>query len=179
MSSAGGTNHYVYSEFIRIGIGASAPVRIFTFTDTPPKKPDMLMAVPDAGTLTGALGQTTQIHVTATYADKTTGDVTPATAWTTYRTSNVAVATVSNNGLVTGTGPGIAYITAANEGTTAVAQTSVVPGDPSTSVRGFLRRQDGSAAVGAVVSIAGFGLAAIVAADGSLQRRDHCKRLRT
>ena len=124
------------------------------------------MALPDATTLT-TIGQTTQVRVTATYADKSTGDVSPATSWTSYRISNPAVATVNKDGLVTGTGPDIAYITAVNEGVTSVAQVNVTPGDPLTTVNGFLRRQDNSPAVGVVVSISGLGLSATVAVDGS------------
>jgi alpha-tubulin suppressor-like RCC1 family protein len=161
-----GTNRHVFSEFIRIGAGKASPLRTFTFTNTPPRKPDMLAAAPDVATLT-ALGQTTQVRVTATYPDKTTGDVTPATNWTSYRTSNLAVARVDADGLVTATGQGIAYITAVNEGTTAVTQINVVPGDPLTTVKGFMRLQDGTPAAGVTVSISGLGLTAVVQTDGS------------
>jgi hypothetical protein len=86
-----GVNHYAYSEFFKIRQGETHAINSLTFTATPPKKPDMLAAVPDQAVLAGALGQTTQVRVTATFADKTTGDVTPATNWTTYRSSNVAL----------------------------------------------------------------------------------------
>ncbi len=162
-----GKAQYFFSEFFRIGRGNTFTIENLTSTDMPPRKPDMLMVVPDAATLTGALGQATQARVTATFADQTTGDVTPATSWTSYRTSNVGVATVDADGRVTSTGPGIAYITAVNEGTTAVARITAVPGDSLTTVGGFLRRPDGSAAVGAVVTIAGLELSAVVGADGS------------
>ena len=166
VTTKGGINHYVFSSFFRVEQGKTITISDFTFTDTPPKKPDMLAAVPDALFL-GSIGQTTQVRVTATYADKTTGDVTPATSWTSYRVSNPAIVTVDANGLVTARGAGTAYITALNEGATAVAQVRVIPGDPLTTVKGFLRRPDGSAAVGAIVSISELGLTATVGANGS------------
>ena len=165
-SNAAGVNRYAFSDFFRIERGKTFTISNLTFTDTPPKKPDMLAAAPDSTTLT-AIGQTTPVRVTATYADKTIGDVTPATSWTSYRTSNVAVAKVDNNGLVTAVSPGVAFITAVNEGATSVTEIVVAPGDPLTTVKGFLRRQDGSPAVGTVVSISAFGLSDTVAADGS------------
>jgi hypothetical protein len=156
---------YVFSGFFRIPQGQRVSIGHLTFTNSPVRKPEALAAAPDQATLT-ALGQTTQLRVAATFADRTTSDVTPATSWTSYRTSNTGVARVDANGLVTTTGPGIAYITAVNEGSSSVAQLTVVPGDPLTTVIGFVRRPDGSAAVGASVSISGLGLTATVAADG-------------
>lgn len=165
-ASLGDRSYYGFTEFFRVQGGATISIGEITLTDTPPKKPEMLAAAPDQPTLT-ALNQTTQVRVTATYADQTIGDVTPATSWTSYRTSNIAVARVDNNGLVTATGRGIAYLTVVNEGTTAVGQITVVPGDPLTTIAGFLRFPDGSPAAGVTVTIYGLGLTAITGADGS------------
>ncbi len=166
VSNTGSANRYAFSEFLKIRQANTVPVSTFTFTDTPHKKPDMLMAVPAAAILT-TIGQTTQVRVTATYADNSTGDVSPATSWTSYRSSNPSVATVSKDGLATATSRGIAFITAVNEGATAVTQITVVPGDPLTTVKGFMRLQDGTPATGVTVSISGLGLTAVVQADGS------------
>lgn len=79
--------------------------------------------IPDSLTLTapvtslGTIGATTQLTVTAAYANGTTADVSAGSIGTTYTTSNPAIATVSGDGLVTVTGGGQALITAFNEGT--------------------------------------------------------------
>src|SRR5439155_7357534 len=66
-STKNGVTHYVFSEPFRIRSGEvfSFSDEDLTFTDTPPLFPESILAVPDAPTLT-ALGQTTQMRVTAT-----------------------------------------------------------------------------------------------------------------
>ena len=166
VSTIGDTNRYAFSERFQIQRGQTYSISNLTFTDTPPRKPDMLAAAPDALTLT-ALGQTTQVRVTATFVDRTTGDVTPASSWTSYRTSNAGVARIDTNGLVTATGKGIAFITAVNEGATAVTGLVVQQTNLFTSVRGFVRSANGQSASGATVRLSEFSLTTTSATDGS------------
>ena len=76
-------------------------------------------------TLTQA-GQTTQLTVTATYADNTTKNVTAGSTGTQYTASNPAIATVSADGLVTGLSSGTVVIQAVNEGTQGIITIQVV-----------------------------------------------------
>jgi hypothetical protein len=73
-----------------------------------------------------AQGQTVQLAATATYADGSTADVTPATSGTDYRTSNSAIATVDAGGLVTAQTSGVVILSAATEGALAVLRLQVV-----------------------------------------------------
>jgi hypothetical protein len=73
-----------------------------------------------------AQGQTVQLAVTATYADGSTADVTPAASGTDYRTSNAAIATVDAGGLVTAQASGAVIVSAATEGALAVLRLQVV-----------------------------------------------------
>jgi hypothetical protein len=145
---------YAFSIPFQIRRGETFVITNLTFTDFPPLLPDSIRAVPDNPTLT-ALSQTTQVRVMATLHDGSTSDVTLRTRWTVYRTSNPAVATVDENGLVTARAKGKVFITAVNEGTTSVCQIDVSPGDPLTTVFGYVQTTNGALVAGATVSIVG------------------------
>jgi Bacterial Ig-like domain (group 2)/Bacterial Ig-like domain/Bacterial TSP3 repeat len=70
---------------------------------------------------------------------------------TTYTSSNQAVATVDQDGIVTGVGPGVALITVSNQGVSAVKRITVVEMAISTTIEGFVVMEDGTPAVGATV----------------------------
>ncbi|MBI5192337.1 MAG: hypothetical protein HZA08_02715 [Nitrospirae bacterium] len=61
------------------------------------------------------IGTTAQLVVTATYPDGSTKNITLGSKGTVYGTTNVNIATVSDNGLVTATGTGKVIISASNE----------------------------------------------------------------
>lgn len=168
VSNKGGVNRYAFSGFVRIGQRQTSIAQDFTFTDIPPRKPDMLSAVADNPVLT-ALGQTTQVRVTGTFADKSTEDVTPAASWTSYRSSNPAIAVVDANGITKAVAHGTAYITAVNEGVTSVTQVIVAPGDALTTVSGMVMLPDGSPAVAATVSMPSLGLSTLTDSNGGFQ----------
>ena len=73
------------------------------------------------------IGSTVQLTVGATFSDMTTRDVSQG-AFGSNASSNMAVATVSADGLVTAVGDGTAVITANVEGKTAVALVTVIAG---------------------------------------------------
>jgi hypothetical protein len=114
-STKDGVTRYVVSERFQISRGQTYAIGELSFSDIPPPVPESLRAVLDQPTLT-ALGQTTQLRVTATLADGSTLDVTPRSRYTVYRTSSPQIATVGPDGLVICQGRGIAFLTAVNEG---------------------------------------------------------------
>lgn len=165
--SVNGMSEYFFTTPFKISSGQVFDVDSFTVTAIPPPLPESISAVPDDSSLT-VMGQATQVRVTATLNDGTMIDVTPHTSWTTYRTSNRAVVTVDQDGLVMAMNDGTAFITAGNEGATAVTSVIVSFGDPGTTVVGFVQLDDGSPVNGADVDILGQpGLATVSGVDGS------------
>lgn len=170
VSHAGGVTRYAFSEPFQITAGGTFSIgaEALTFTTTPPPQPTQLMAsivAPSQSILT--VGSTTQLTVTATLVDGTTQDVTPRTSWTTYRSSNTAVAKVNGEGSVTAMGPGLAYITASNEGTTSTIAVRVISSAATamTIVEGFVRDANAAPVVGATVTISPSSLPAVT--DGA------------
>ena len=152
-----GDPHYAFSAFFQILQGQTVSVGEMTFTDTPPPQPISLQATTDKSTLT-QLSETAQVTVTATLANSSQIDVTPSTSWTTYRVSNSSIATINANGLISTISKGIIFVTATNEGATAVTRLTVSPGDPLTTVEGFVQLPDGTPVENALVTLADFGV---------------------
>ena len=85
--------------------------------------PDFLTITPQTvetdetgNSLLSAPGQTNQLTVVATFPDTSTKDVTASAEGTNYTSSNPAIATVSQEGLVTAASSGTVLISALNEG---------------------------------------------------------------
>ena len=76
-------------------------------------------------TLTSA-GATTQLNVTATFADGTGADVTASGTGTAYTISNPFIATITPDGLVTAVHTGTAVVQATHEGTSALLSIRVL-----------------------------------------------------
>lgn len=150
----GDVTEYVFSEPFLVVQGETVFIdpQSLVFTTLPPPLPVRILAQPDTPTLT-MLGATTQVRVTATLADGSPQDVTPQIAWTTYRSSNTEIITITEDGLVIATGAGSAFVTATNEGAASVTRIIVSPGDPLTIVEGLTLRDDGSPIAGATVTI--------------------------
>lgn len=165
MSSKGGVNRYAFSEFFRVKQGQTIFISNLIFANSPPRKPQSLQLTAPLSTLNG-IGQTVQMQATDAYTDGTSEDVSPASRWTTYRISSPAVATVSGDGLVTARGNGAVFVTAVNEGTTAVARILVSLGDRLTSIEGFTRRADGTSVVGTSISLLGLPNTGVSGSDG-------------
>jgi len=147
-----GTTCYVFSEAFQIISGQTFLIGDLTFTDVPPLTNHSLSAVADDPVLT-EIDQTTQLTVTALLSDGSSVDVTLFESRTIYRASNLSIVDVSKDGLVTAKAAGQAYITASNEGAASVVGIVVSPGDPLTTVEGFVRLEDGTPVEGAVVRI--------------------------
>jgi hypothetical protein len=84
------------------------------------------LALTAPGISLGAAGQQLQLTATATYADGSQADVTAGAAGTGYRSSNPAIATVDQGGLVTAVASGVVLISALNEGALGVLRLTVV-----------------------------------------------------
>ena len=146
---------YAFSEPFQFRNRETFLIGEMTFTDTPPPFPNSIRITSSKPVL-NELGQTTQLSVTGLLlSDDSTIDLTQRSSWTIYRTSNPQIAVVGENGLVTAIGAGTVFITAINEGATGVAQIRVIPGDPLTTLEGFVQFEDGAFVEGAEVSILG------------------------
>ena len=95
-----------------------------------PPSVESLSVVADPPTLT-ELGLTSQLTVLATMSDGADRDVTGSGNGTNYISSNPAVATVDENGLVTATGGAVAIISVNNDGVFAAVRVTVAVGDDS------------------------------------------------
>src|SRR5882672_5175561 len=87
--------------------------------------PTALTLTAPTNTLT-ALGQTTQLTVTARYSDNSTKDVTAGSTFTQYTVTNSAIATVTGDGLVQAVTSGTVLIQATHEGASGMASINVV-----------------------------------------------------
>jgi alpha-tubulin suppressor-like RCC1 family protein len=117
-STMGGTNQYVYSEFLKIRQGETTHITNLTFTSIPPRQPESLEIGAPARTL--RVGSTNDLRVIAQYADGTTNNVSRRTMWTTYRLSNPSLAAITPDGGLIPKAPGLLFVTAVNEAATAV-----------------------------------------------------------
>ncbi len=163
-----GRTYYAFSDPFQISQGQTFSVDNLTVTATPPPFPETLRIMPAPGeppTITEVDG-TSQMEVIGTLADGSMLDLTPRTAWTTYRTSNPDTATVDRDGLVTAHSTGSVFITALNEGATATVRLIVSLGDPLTTVEGFVLTPDEQPVPDATVSVLGQSLSAMTDASG-------------
>jgi hypothetical protein len=157
--TVGGVAMWAFSEPFQIAQGSTFSIGDLTITSTPPVIPASIRfyeppTEPPQPKVLTVPGETSQQYVQATLADGSMDDVTLRTDWTIYRTSNPDVASIGPNGLVTaGDRAGFVFVTAVNEGATAVTRLLNAPGDPLTAVEGFVQFEDGTAAVGAEVRL--------------------------
>ena len=165
-STFNGITRYAFSEPFRISRGVTFRIERLTIGLDPPPFPVAISITVDMPTLT-TLGETAQATVLGTLLDGITQiDVTEASEGTVYRTSNPSIATVDENGLVTAIGAGQAFITATNSGATTVTRVFIIPGDPLTTLEGFVQFLDGEPVERAEVSILALPGTAITDADG-------------
>ena len=117
---------YGESEFFVVVGGQTYSVGFIVITQNSPLAVVSLSATPDTLTLT-SIGQSTQIRVSAVLSDGSIGDITPRAQGSTYVTTNPAIATVDQEGLVTATGQGFAFITVTNQGAAAITGVAAPP----------------------------------------------------
>ena len=119
-----GTLRSGQSDFFVIPANGIVPAPEIVF-DAPEPVPATLQVTAPVGSLT-TVGQVVQLTATATYADGTSADVTPAAAGTGYQSSNPAIASISPDGAITAHVSGNLLISALNEGALAVLRLAVV-----------------------------------------------------
>lgn len=158
-----GVTLYAFGEPFQIANGRIFSIAEVTITDQPPPVPTAIEITADPQVI--ALGESTQLTVTGERADGALIDVTPRSAWTIYRTSNPAIGAVGPDGLVTGNAVGSVFVTAVNEGATAVKRITVASDVVVTTVEGFVQLEDGSPVDGALVTTL-FGGSTTTGADG-------------
>ena len=138
--------------FDLINGGALVVQDLVALSPTPPPTVASIAATAAMPVLT-SVGAQTQMTVLAELSDGSPLDVTPRMLGTTYSSSNAAVATVDQDGLVTAQGDGTALIAATNEGATSVTGVIVTLGDPLTTVEGFVVDDQGDPVSGADVNV--------------------------
>ncbi|MBI2422816.1 MAG: Ig-like domain-containing protein [Candidatus Hydrogenedentes bacterium] len=149
-SVAGGQTRYAYSNPFQIDQNQGLVIPNLMMSDTPPPVPSRItLQAPVSLIMSGA---TLQLGLTATLPDGSTTDASSRAQFSTYISSNPAIASVNLNGLVTGNGSGTAFITATNEGATAVAQIQVSAVVSTITVQGYVQLPDGSPVANAVVT---------------------------
>ncbi|KAA3615201.1 MAG: hypothetical protein DWQ01_00315 [Planctomycetota bacterium] len=165
-STRGGVTRYVFSDPFQIQQGETIKIPGITVTETAP----LSIATLEAEVLDPVLsvaGQQTQMSVVATLSDGSQRDVSFRSEWTLYRTSNPQVVSVDENGIVAAVGDGLAFITATNDGATAVAQVAVSLSSAVTDVVGFVMDESGNPVANASVSIIGLPGESTSQSDGS------------
>ncbi len=138
------------------------PAQLVHTTMPPPLPVSLTMSAP----ILVEVGNAVQATVMAHMNDGTILNVSDATAWTAYRSSNQSLATVDGNGLVTGHAPGTVFITATNGAATAVSRITVMSETFETTITGSVRLQDGTPVEGAVL-VTPVGGRGVSAADGT------------
>ncbi len=159
-----GVTYYAVSECFTFEQGATVKVPVLDISTTPPLSIDTIAVAPAEPFLT-AVDQTTVLVVTSLLTDGTETDIVPADFCNvTFRTSNPAIATIDQGGLITAVGPGTALLTATIEGATATSRVTVSFAEPTT-VEGFVVLGDGTPASGASVQLV--GLVGTAVTDGA------------
>ena len=112
------------SDFINIEaniVNGFSPFPIGNATQLPAS-----LALSAAAPTLGQVGATDQLAVMASYPDGSTGDVTGSASGTSYTVSNPAIATVTQDGLVTAVASGTVIVSATNEGAVGIIQLRVM-----------------------------------------------------
>jgi hypothetical protein len=117
------------SAFFTVPANGAANLPAITLGGTTPIPVSLALSSP-ASPLTAA-GQTSQLTVTATYPNSSTGNVAPSATGTNYTISNPAIATITADGLVTAVSSGTVVIQATNDGASGILSLSVNLGGAS------------------------------------------------
>lgn len=160
-----GVTTYAYTEPFHISANQNVGLDAMTVTTTPVPMP---VSIELSANPILAVGDTTQVTTISHQNDGTLLNVTPASSWTTYSTSNPALATVSADGLVTGHAPGTVFITAMNGAATAVRKIIVTNEAAPTTIVGSVQLADGTPVANAVV-VTPLGGKGVSQADGTFQ----------
>ncbi len=168
VGEVGGETWYGFSDPFRIAQGETFAIEDLILTSEPPPLPESIRIELSDPLL--EVGETAAATVFATLADGNIEEVSLAAQWTLYQTSNPAVVSIDQDGVLQANGVGSAFVTARNGGATSVAGLTVIDLDPPlTSVVGFVEFGDGSPAGGVQVRVLSQGLSTTTATDGYFQ----------
>jgi|GEM_PF-3032251 len=141
------------------------------FTDTPQGMVEFVRVEAPQKRLT-SFGQTVQCttlafapNATATFADNDSMDVSRRADFTTYRSTNPRIASVSKDGLVTAHRRGVVYISAMHDNVSASIRISVEP-PRETFLAGILRDESGNPVADAQIEVAGYTNTTTTGSDG-------------
>ena len=150
ISTKNGVTRYAFSEPFQIGQNEATVVENLTFTAEPPPLPESVSLYFDASVL--QVGQTAQAKVTGFFAGGAPRDLTRRSSWTIYRTSNASVLAVGPDGEVVARAKGTVFVTAVNDGATAVRRIDIAERVIVVVLSGLLRFHNGSPAAGARIT---------------------------
>lgn len=157
---------YGFSEYFQLSSAEPYSVADMTLTSTPPLSVCSLAFTNEVVALGSSSGLTAQLTLLATLnGDNGVIDVSSKSDWSTYRSSNASIATVSPDGLVTAVGAGIAFITGVNDGAAAVKVVTVSFAE-ETSLVGFVFDQSGAPVGGAEVTVSNSSATGFTDRDG-------------
>jgi hypothetical protein len=143
------------SSYFRVGSGQVVDVPLMRWYQRSPPIVEAL-GIEILSPILRRSNATTQATPRAHFSDGTVAAVPGAEEGTTYVSSNPAVATVSDTGVVTAISEGAAFITARNEGVAATAGVLVAFG-ALTDVEGYVEFPDGTPAANAQVETSFLG----------------------
>jgi hypothetical protein len=157
-------------------VSQASVVENFLITLSPPQFPESITLTSGASFLT--IGQTTELTTTGVVAGMPQPvDLTSRCKLTSYQSSNPSIAMIEEIGncaqqpqaivRVTAVDLGTVYLTATNNGATAVTRVNVVESIGATNIEGFVRKSDGSPLVGASITTSpDFGVSGLTNSAG-------------
>lgn len=158
---------YAISEQFLLAPNEQRAIQSLILSQTPFPSPATVRL---SGPAVTAPGANSQLVLTGAMSDGSIAPLTARSSGSTYISSNPAVASVSQDGLVTGHSLGIAFLTAINDAATASRRIDVVQETFETTLRGVVVRGDTGAVVGgATVSILGLQQSSLSRSDGSFE----------
>lgn len=160
-----GHTYYAFSEPFRIRQGATTAAGQLGFSDQPPPVPVSISATAPSYLI--EVGDTVPLTVLAMLKDGSVANVTPTSAWTTYRVSSPAVLAVDGNGLVDANGVGTAFVTIVNGGATTVVRFIVTVAAITTDIVGFVEDEAGDPVPGVTVTLTYDGSTVATGLDGA------------
>jgi hypothetical protein len=112
-------------------------------------------------------GAANSLVAVGSFSDGTTSDVTQRARGTTYSSTNPQVAAVSNDGLITTLAEGTVFITATNEGVTAVKRIDVAATTFTSTIAGVVTLPSGAPFAGASITSLPYGGSATTNTNGT------------
>lgn len=151
--SIGDETMYSASPFFLMATGgASFAPGVFELSPDPPTVPMSLDYVPESSALLLEVGRQVSLDIMGMMSDGSLLTLSTLADGTWYVSTNTQIAEVDETGLVRAVAAGIAFITASNQGVSAIKRVDVVEAIGSTTATGFVQVEDGSPVGGVALS---------------------------